>query len=180
VTQFIETLKKNPVWTFAWSILTLSVGTIVHYEFRLPEREAFFGRKTTELEEMSGEVERARKVADLWEKSIKALNERQEATNKIPDRDFLPDHLEATTQRIIDQFGTSRRELSVPLGVLRNAYFRLPALQELRGKLIEDLDAMDLIISKRITFMEACRTDIVKARQMAPTIKSMLKRSGEC
>jgi hypothetical protein len=61
-------------------------------------------------------------------------------------------------------------ELARSVGAMKNVYLSLEPLQELRSKLVDDLNLVDEIAARRIEFTQTQLTDMNNAREMVPSI----------
>lgn len=169
----INQLAKNPLWTFSWAVFGFCVLYIANQAYEMPERDAAFQRKNTELTNLRGEVQRAEVIVTLWRATISEL----QASFARYDETLRARPLSAKEQRaaIVEtrrRYSAMREVLSTPLAVLNNTAFESSPLQELRTKLIADLNAMDALADKRVQLMSLVLTDEKKAQAMLEEMKS--------
>lgn len=157
--KFLKSLQANPLWVLAWSVFTASVGMVATHEYVFPERKAYFQRMHTRLDALGGEFSRAEKLVALWSETLTALSDSGAALNASVSLDRLsPESLPSTTAEIVVRLRAQRQGLSPALAVFNNAYFELPALQELRSSLLSDLTSAD-------AFIETAVSDLVRVAE---------------
>jgi len=169
----INQLAKNPLWTFSWAVFSFCILYIANQAYEWPEREASFQRKNTELSNLGGEVQRAEVIVTLWRTTISELRASfARYDESLRERPLSPKEQRASIVETRRRYSAMREVLSTPMAVLNNTAFESSPLQELRTKLLADLNAMDALADKRVQLMTLVLTDEKKAQAMLEEMKS--------
>jgi hypothetical protein len=146
----VTRLGKNPIWAFAWTLLTLSVGYIVSYEYAWPDSKPAFERKHAELAAARTELDRGKEMVTLWRSAFRDLTDSARATNdRMTPETLTPSRLRETTRKGVTHFRDQRILLSRPIAAIRRFSFEEPSMQVLQTKLLSDLATADSIAERR-------------------------------
>jgi hypothetical protein len=171
--SWVKTLAENPIWAFSWTVFTVSAGFIGQQAYTSPERVASFQRKSTEVSNLYGELQRAQVIVTLWSSILSGLQEstarhdKEFSSQKHTDKEVTAEVVE--TRR---RYAAMRDVLSTPMAVLNNTAFEHQDLQDLRGRLLADLTTMDALAEKRVKLMSAVLADRRKAQSIAEGMMS--------
>jgi hypothetical protein len=171
LTGTITRLQKNPIWVFAWSLLTLAVGYTIQHEYTQPEVIAAFFQRHTELEHLQSTYLRGEQMVQIWHQALTQLADSAEAMNsRIPDASLRSPQLGATTDSTLVWFRRQRELLNQPIATLRAMTFDDASLQALHTQLLNDLLVADSIAERRVHLLQLMAHNPNGARSAAPGV----------
>jgi len=169
--KWLEIAEKNRTLVILWGIF------VACFWYALGQHEGF-NQKVEELRETATNIQNlqkelldSREMVRLWYECPDGAVARLEADSKRLTKERLaPRNIRTTTKEAADELIAERRDFSIFIGKANNFYFSLSSLQELRSKLLEDINVADQITQRGIVFLQTQLTDMAKARKMVPSI----------
>lgn len=171
--RWLEVADKNKTLVILWGAFVACSTFALNDSAGLADKRVALRDSAAAIEGLQTERSNFQQMVSIWQHCLQDLADHASSNlAKLTPDQLAPDHLRATNKWLMGDLQSDRQGISVAMGKINNLYFSLTSNQDLRTKLLADLSAADEILQRRIQFAQFILTDMKKAREMAPTIRT--------